>query len=428
MNTDPKQSDKTAIQNPASSPANPPAGVPQLPWMASYSPTNEIDLVDVGIVLWRRRRLMTVVFVVLFLLALVAAVLKKPSYDYTTSIRLGSMLAQNGTLVPLMSPQTAAGELRNPSIPTAIYQYEAAHHVNLRALKITVGSSSDSTTVTLTCRVPEKLSTACTGVEQAAAAGFVRDNSQAIAVVRANLKAQVDTAKLNLVALQDPTVFGVQKLAAEKAIADARNALANLQAAAAVLGVRKSKLNASVALYQKEAAQLQAHVADVRKAAVASARGTASPTEAMANLILSTEEQRSVDLYNQFQHKLAVSLPEQRATVDKDLADNARAQTLQKQVIAQNQLALQKLLFDHGQQIQNQQISIGNLQSQLSNVQDNRVLGDAVRSLTPEGLGRAAILALGVVLSLFLAVLAAFIAAYIEQVRIRLASRSEVQS
>lgn len=422
MSTQDEPSNSNAVRKRDSASALAVSGPPR--WMSAGDVAPEIDLVDMGIMLWRRRRLMAGVFLVVLLLAVLAAFLKQPTYDYTTNIQLGSTLTQTGTLVPLMSPQSAAGILQNTSIPNAIYRYEAQQHVNLRALKINVGSSTDSTTVTLTCKVSGKLSAACMAVEKAAAADFVRNNDRAVAVIHASLKAQMDAAKLTLVALQDPTVFGVQKLAAEKAIADARNALANLRAGATVLKVRQSKLQASVSLYRKEAMQLQAHITDVRKAAMGAAQGTASPTEAMANLILSTEEQRSVDLYNTIQHKLAVALPEQSATVDKDLADNTRAQTLQKQVIAQNQLALQKLLFDHGQQIQNQQISIGNLQSQLSNIQDNRVLGDPLRSLQPVGMGRMGVLVLGIVLSSILAVFAALVAAYVGQVRARLVSQT----
>jgi len=216
MNTDPKQSDKTAIQNPGSSPISPVAG--SLPWMAAGQPAEEIDLVDLGVMLWRRRRLMIWVAGVLIALALLLAIFKQPTYDYTTSIQLGSMLAQDGTLAPLMSPQSASATLQNTYIPNAIYQYEAQQHVDLRALKINVGSNTDSTTVTLTCKVSGKLSAACMVVEKAAAADFVRDNDRAIAVVRASLKAKVDAATLNLVALQDPTVFGVQKLAAAIAV------------------------------------------------------------------------------------------------------------------------------------------------------------------------------------------------------------------
>ena len=421
MNTETPPPKKIELQNPNASPMVPQAGMPQPPWMPGYPLADEIDLVDLGVMLWRRWRLMLAVFLMLVVLAILAAIFKQPSYDYTTSIQLGSMLTQNGTSVPLLSAQSAATTLQDTYIPNAIYQYQSEQHIDLRTLKITVGSNTDSSTIALTCKASDKLSAACMAVERAAAGNFVTDNSRSIAAVRANLTAQVDTAKLNLTALQDPTVFGVQKLAAEKAIADARNALANLQSTAVVLKVRKTKLDASVELYQKEAVQLQTHISDVHKAAIDAAQSTSSPTEAMANLLLSTEVQRSVDLYNQIQHKLAVDLPEQLATVNKDLADNVRDQTLQKQVIAQNQLALQKLLFAHGQEIQNQQISIGNLQTQLSNIQDNRVLGDAVRSLNPVGLGRSAIVALGIVLAFFLAIFSALFANYVTRVRERLA-------
>lgn len=409
-------------QNPDSPMAIPPAGVPQPFWPPAYPAADEIDLVDLGVMFWRQRRLVAWVAAGFIALSLVAAVLKKPAYEYTIAIQLGALLSRQGELIPLQSPQAAAQALRNTYVPNAILRFQEEHKEDLSSLKVDVGSSSDSATLSLSCKVSTKLAEACIAVEKAAAANFVQDNERAIAAVRVNLQAQLQGAKLQLAALQDPTVFGVQKLAAEKAIADAKNALATLQAEAAVLKVRKAKLQASVGLYQKEAAQLQAHITDVRKAAIGSARGTSTPTEAMANLILSTEEQRSVDRFNAIQQKLAVTLPEELATVDKNLADNTRAQALQKQTIAQNELALQKLLFDHNQQIEKEKITISNLQTQLQNILDNRVLGEPLRSLRSVGLGRAAILAIGIVLSVLFAILAAFLANYVEQVRRRLAA------
>jgi len=254
MSAEDEPSNSNAVRQRDSASALAVSGPPR--WMPAGDAAPEIDLVDVGVILWRRRRLMAGVAGVLIALVLLHVIFKQPTYDYTTSIQLGSMLTQNGDLTPLMAPQTAVGILQSTSIPNAIYRYEAQQHVNLRALKISVGSNIGSTTVTLTCKVSGKLSAACMAVEKAAAADFVRNNGRAVAVIRASLQAQVDTAKLTLVALQDPTVFGVQKLAAEKAIADARNALANLQASATVLKVRQSKLQASVDLYRKEAAQV----------------------------------------------------------------------------------------------------------------------------------------------------------------------------
>ncbi|MGB9430445.1 MAG: Wzz/FepE/Etk N-terminal domain-containing protein [Gammaproteobacteria bacterium] len=378
-------------------PATQPPGAMPVLWSGGYSLAGEIDLVDLGVMLWRRWRLMLAVFIVVVALTMVAAFLKKPEHNYITSIQLGSMIAQDGTLVPLLPPESAAAMLQNTYVPNAIYQYQSEHNLDLRDLKIAVVSAG-SVAVTLSCKVSDNLRVACMAVEMSAAGNFVRDNVRATATLRANLTAQADTAKLNLIALQDPIVFGAQKLTVEKAIADARNTLANLQGTAAVLKVRNNKLNASMDLYQKEAVQLQVHISEVRKVAIDAAKSAASPTEAMANLLLSTEVQRSVDLYSQIQHKLVVDLPEQLATVNKNLEENVRGQALQKQVIAQKQSALQKLLFTHGQDIQNQQIVVSDLQSRLSNIQDNRVLSDPVRSITRVSLGRSAIVALGVVI------------------------------
>ncbi|HVC28090.1 MAG TPA: hypothetical protein VNF48_00920, partial [Gammaproteobacteria bacterium] len=134
------------------------------------------------------------------------------------------------------------------------------------------------------------------------------------------------------------------------------------------------------------------------------------------------DNQRTQQLQNQTIVQNTLALQKFLFNHQQDIQILQNTIQLQKQTIAQNTMALQKLLFDHGQQIQNQNISIGNLQSQLGNIQDNRALGDPLRSLTPVGLGRIAILAIGIVLSFFIALIAALFAGYVEQVRVRLAS------
>lgn len=417
MTTDPKQSDKTAIQNPAASPVSP------QPWAGDYPPGGEIDLVDLGVLLWRRWRMMLTVFVVIVVLAILAAVFKSPSYEYTAGIRLGYLITSNGTAMPLVSSQSAVNALQNVYIPEASLQYLQEPQASANIPKFTVNAGTDtgnSSTVLLTCRGAGKLGQACVAIEKLASQNFVRDNSGAGDAVRAKMQSQLDDAQLNLQALQNPAVFAVQKLAAEKAIADARNTLASLKANAQVLAVRKSKLEASADLLTKQAAQLQAHIDAARKASIAAAQNATSPTEAMSNLVLSTEVQQSVNLLNQTEQQLHVTLPQQLAGVQKDITDNTRAQALQDQVIVQNQTALQKLLFSHGQDIQSQKNNITNIQAQLDNIQDNKVLGDPVRSVKPVGLGRGAMVGLGIVIGVILAIFAALAANYVAQVRERL--------
>lgn len=420
MSTEPDQPNKTGISKPGPSQLNSSTSTPQ--WPATYAPADEIDLVDLGVMFWRRRWVIAWVAGVLIVLSILAAIFKSPTYEYTTTIELGSIISQTGTVVPLMDTQSAASILQNTYIPAATAQYAQQKGAGSFVPKLAVSGNNNGSAVVLSCKAKEKLGTACIAVEREAAAEFVKGNSRAIETVRANFRAELDASKLDLQSLQDPAVFGVQKLAAEKAIADAKAELATLQSAAAVLQVNKTKLQASVGLYQKQADELQAHIAEVRKAATVAAQGTADPTQAMANLLLGTETQRSVNLLNDIQQKLTVTLPDRLAMVDKNIADNARAQTLQRQVISQNELALQKLLFSHGQDIQRQNVTIDHLQTQLANVQDTRVLGEALRSVKPVGLGRGAILAIGIIISLLLGLFAAMAAGYVEQVRARLGS------
>lgn len=417
MSTDPKQSDKTAIQNPASSPAS------LQPWAADYPSGGEIDLVDLGVLLWRRWRLMLTVFLAIVVLAILAAAFKHPSYEYTAGIRLGYLITSNGTAVPLVSSQSAVNALQNVYVPEASLQYVQGADTSASLPKITVTAGTDagnSSTVMLTCRGSGKLGQACVGIEKLASQNFISDNSSAGEAVRATLQSQLDSARLALQSLQNPAVFAVQKLAAEKAIADAKNDLASLKAGAHVLAVRKSKLEASADLLTKQAAQLQEHISTARKASIVSAQNATSPTQAMSNLVLSTEVQQSVNLLNQTEQQLNVTLPQQLAGVEKDIADNTRAQALQNQTIVQNQTALQKLLFSHGQNIQSQEINITNLQAQITNIQDNKALGDPIRSVNPVGLGRNATVGLGIVIGIILAIFAALFASYVGQVRERL--------
>ncbi|MGH8292524.1 MAG: hypothetical protein ACRESA_03535 [Gammaproteobacteria bacterium] len=322
--------------------------------------------------------------------------------------------------MPMVSSQTAVNALQNVYVPFASAQYLQQSQASVNLPKFTVTAGNDSSTVLLSCRGAGKQEQACIGIEKLASQDFVRDNSRATEQLRSTLRSELDGAKLNLASLQNPAVFGVQKLAAEKAIADAKNALANLKTGAQVLAVSKSRLQASADLLTKQIVDLQAHIATAHKAAIASAQDAGSPTQAMSNLVLSTEVQQSVNLLNQQEQQLNVTLPQQLAGVDKDITENSRAQALQNQVIGQNQIALQKLLFSHGQDIQSQNIGITNLQAQIDNIQDNRVLGDPIRSVKPVGLGRGTVVGLGIVIGIVLAIFAALLANYVGQVRERL--------
>ncbi|MGH8377822.1 MAG: Wzz/FepE/Etk N-terminal domain-containing protein, partial [Gammaproteobacteria bacterium] len=139
MNTEPKQSAETAMRNPDPSQVKPAADSPA--WPVNYPPGDEIDLVDLGVLLWRRWRLMLAVFLVIVVLAILLAVFKRPSYEYTSGISLGYTVASNGSVVPMVSSQTAVNALQNVYVPFASAQYlqQSQASVNLPKFTVTAG-------------------------------------------------------------------------------------------------------------------------------------------------------------------------------------------------------------------------------------------------------------------------------------------------
>lgn len=297
MNDESKLPDRIAGRSPVS--ANLPPSAPSL--MSGYPSTGEIDLVDMGVLLWRRRRVMLAVFLVFLILTIIATVLERPTYEYTTSVQLGSTML-NGNVVPLMSAPTIAKAMQNTYIPQATYQYISQDHVAdsaaVRIPKITATGDTGGGSVMLSCKAKESAAAPCVAVETIAAENFIGSNT--------------------------------------RFVTGAKNQLASLQAEGKVLQVQLDKLNASAALYQQQETALEQQIARMQKAGIQAARDAGNGSAALSNLILNTEVQRAMDSLASVRQQLEVSIPQQKAQISRQLSDNTHDQELQEQNISQS--------------------------------------------------------------------------------------------
>lgn len=404
---------------------NPPIMHEQHPTRIARYPASEIDLIDIGVLLWCRRRIVLSVFLLFLMLTVIAVFLHVPTYQYTATIEIGSRLSATGDSIQVVSSDDAQEALQNMFLPMAMANYAAEHPEQdalIRDLDITAKLASDKAgTISLTCKAKKSIGEACINIEEQAASEFIKNTSRQTAVVKANYEAQLTSAQLALATVKSPAVFSVEKTAAEAAIAQAENNLKDLQAKAAVLKIKKNKLAVSKDLYQQEVSQLEQRVSQINQASVDAAKSTATPTQAMANLVLSTQAQNNQKILDDIQQKLAVEIPQQEAELESEISGNLRAQALAKQSIQQNKDSLQKLLYQHGQNIQSASAAVKQAQSNLDNIQATRVLGKALQSLKPVGVTRGTLFIFGALLSILLAFLAAFAYEYLNRVRARLA-------
>lgn len=298
MSTDSKQSDKTAIQNPASS------SVSQQPWPANYPPAGEIDLVDLGVLLWRRRWLILAVFLVFLVLTIVVTVLKQPTYEYTTTLQLGTAISQtSGDVRPMMAAQSVAQALENTYIPGAMNQYAAAGHPGdsaARIPKITAAGGLNDYAVVLSCRAKTDFGPVCIAVEKIAADKFIKDNSGFMAA--------------------------------------AHNQLALLRTQAGVLQSQMDKLDAATVLYQQQAKALQQQTDRLQKAKLRRGGRTAPGSGNSPNSVLDIGQQHATDSLSTVQQNLVTGTVLELTLISQQLSDNLQAQQLQQQIIDRGQI------------------------------------------------------------------------------------------
>lgn len=302
MSTEPNKSDGLPARKSASSLEKPSAG--STPWTANYPSSGEVDLVDLGVLLWRWRWLMLAVFLVFLALTIAATVLKRPTYEYTTTLQLGTVVSQtSGDVRPMMSAQSVAQALANTYIPGAMNQYVAADHPGdsaARIPKITAAGGSNDYAVVLSCRAKTDFGSVCITVEKIAADKFIRDNSGFVTV--------------------------------------AQNQLTLLRTQAGVLQSQMDKLDAAATLYQQRAKALQQQIDRLQKSKLDAAKRSGSGSAAPSNTLINVELLHATDSLSTLQQNLVVGILQQRAQTSQQLSDNLQAQQLQQQIIDRGQI------------------------------------------------------------------------------------------
>lgn len=404
-------------------PEQPPRSQAMVPYAYPY-PNDEIDLVEVGASLWRRWKLMAIVFFACVGAGLALAFIIPKSYNYTAVIRLGSYTKQDGTNAPVVSAHSAVAALNQGFIGLAVEQYAAGHDVEPRKIKIEAASGSqqpniESDTVTLSGKAPQSLGPAYKAVESSASKALARSTQAQINVIRANIQHRLSKAKIQLANIQDPQSVKAHKAALRQKVISEQAGLENLKQQHSVMEDKLARLKDAEKLYKSQEQQLNSYLAKARKESLSS-NNADSPSQAMTALLVNNQIQQNLQQLNDVEQKLTVSLPQQVASVQADLANNEQQQTVKKTAIERAQARLANYDSEHQRNIESQKATISNLQTRMDNVQATQLIVHPSRSVEPAGLPRSVIAILAAVLGVIFALLAAASANYAAAVRARL--------
>ncbi|GEM_PF-1880663 len=440
------------------------------------SPNDEIDLVDLGVRLWRRWKLMLTIFLLCTGLGLALAFALPRTYRYTAVVGLGHYTTPKGDVIPIEAPESAVTVIEKAFLPEAIHRVAASQGIKRRSIRIKVENPPKTNLVVLTGKGTLKLAAAYKQVELEAVNALVARDAPSIRILRGNLEHSLAQAQNRLALLQNQTVvqanltplrlrllksqlklqglkdkaaYQQQVLTRKQAIATAEAKVKNLQAELQALGVRKSSLDAARKLYQAETKQLKGHLVQVQKAVLTASERPQTPTQATAVLLLSTEEQRTINQVNLAERNLLVNLPQQFKAVENKITATQRELVIANRAVDQYKQALASFLASHQRklkqasasvhatqvaitsfqskqatQIADQKAAIQVLNVRLANLNATKLAAQPGISINPVGLGRKVIAILGAVIGVFLALLAAALVNYVAAVRRRLSPES----
>lgn len=115
---------------------------------ASYSSENEISLVDLAMVLVRRKILIVVITTFIVALGLIIAFLVPKSYTFSTSIEIGSQIIDN-TIKPFESTETLLAKIQHVFIPQTLNEQRQTNPENNERYKIKTSIPKSSVIIIL---------------------------------------------------------------------------------------------------------------------------------------------------------------------------------------------------------------------------------------------------------------------------------------
>ncbi len=236
--------------------------------------SDEIDLVDIGVSLWRRWKLMLAVFLACVGLALALALLIPKKYDYSTTIQIGTQVV-GGQLQPIEPPDSAAKKLENGFLPQIVQQQAQQNGIDPKNLSFEVDSPLNTNLVIISGKAPANLADNFTSIEKAAAQALINSELPLTKIMRARLESQLADAQANVRELENPKY---KKLLQTEVT--------------------------SLADFKKQARQQQ----------LEASRHARGANDAMTSLLLGNQVQQAENQLSKLQQKLQIKLPGQIAS------------------------------------------------------------------------------------------------------------------
>lgn len=382
--------------------------------------SDEISLIDLSLIVWRRRYLVFS-FIILGLFCGIAVGLLGPgkSRDYSAVIIIGQYMDNAGYQKLVQEPTSLVEWLNKSILPDKIQTYAAKNNIDPTKLNIQARASKSGNALVLTGRGPESLAKAYEAIMSNAAQKLTTSSDDRIVRDRAHLKAQIAAKQIELAATQDSNAIELKRSTLEQSLQANRDKLANLVSQAQLIKQDQKDAQKLIAIFRKRIDSLDHYISVSQRYGT----GPQSPREDVAtatDVLLGTQAQQYADLLTRLTRQTTIDLPKKIASDSLNLSKNSQMQLQTKGDIQRASLQLQEFEADHQRAIKRIKLELDRLRSNLTSVQNTHLLAKPLMVKPRTHLSGAAMIVLGLVLGSLLGIMGAFMAEFLGLVRARI--------
>ena len=384
---------------------------------AGYVVEDEIDLVQLFLVLKKRKYLILCVLVICIGTGLGFCLLRTPTYEYTTTLQVGTTLGGDDAQVEkksLESVDIAAIKIEKVYLP-AVINSVMNDMGRMVSGKVTVQKNSDVLLLVSEGKAEEQ--DFYRNIHERIMSPLVEEHRQLMAAARKPYELMVEKTTLTLKELEDPRIYLFEEQVLEGKIKEARAKLAEYDDQKKFLEDKEKRLTESKRLLQEQITKIEETLVLAYANRAKASDEARDEAKALTFLMVNNQIEQNENRLAGLQERLHVHLENDRQQLEVQQAENRRIWDLQKDRIAELQSQLVRQKATHETQLSLQENAISDAQSKVESFQSTRIMDSAVRSVNPKGLGASLIMVLAGMLGLMSGVMLAFIVEFMNKVR-----------
>lgn len=433
---------------------------------------DEISLVDLWLVLVKRKNLILKIFIIFILLAIVLAYLKKDKYEFTTTIEIGQVATVNNegheSYSLVESIESVKAKLENSYLPSAQAKYYS-DNPEVKKFKTSIEAPKNAQMLIIKSKGAEIASPHHKTLHFEAVTPLLVDLNRKVESNKQRLHSQLENAKQELMRLQSPVVLRlleskhdakinkeldsidrllsdvywsptIKKL--ESNISQAKINLKDTINKGKALQEQRKRLDELEGLLLKQLTGLNEQIKEARRVRIKAIPGINNESGAMTLLLLDSEMERLITRQAKLeeriyiQHKNNIIELENQIKTNKDEQKDqeisvleAEAELVKTKADRKSQLKLQKPNIDvlrdqkdqavlkHKREIAAQLEVINSLQSSINSITETHVIVPFLQSLSPMGLTSKLLFVLVIFLGFIFSIIAAFVAEFLSKAK-----------